>query len=80
MPLASFQQMQLTVNLRELHHILELRTQPGAHINYKRACQMIYLAAREFFPLLDKTLVFLDRSTEIDYGRGLQELRARRKK
>ncbi len=79
LPLASFQQMHLSINARELHHILELRTQPGAHINYKRACQMMYVAAREFLPILDQTMLFLDRSTEVDYGRGLQELRTRRK-
>lgn len=80
LPLAAFEWMNLTINFRELHHILELRTQPGAHINYKRVCQMIACGINKYLNGISKeTLRFLDTSTEIDYGRAVQELRTMRK-
>lgn len=80
LPMATLQHMHLYVNLRELHHICELRTQPGAHANYKRVSQMIYLGLKQVFPIAEKTMIFVDEGTEIDYGRAVQELRAFRKK
>lgn len=79
LPFATYSWMNMTVNLRELHHMLELRTQPGAHGNYKKICQMIYAGLKTRAPFIGETMIFVDKSTEIDYGRALQELRTFRK-
>ncbi len=80
LPLATNERMNLKINFRELHHILELRTQPGAHINYKRVCQMTACGINQYLNGIGKdTIKFLDASTEIDYGRAIQEFRTMRK-
>ncbi len=79
LPFATYSWMNMSANLRELHHMLELRTQPGAHGNYKKICQMIYAGLKARAPFIGETMKFVDKSTEIDYGRALQELRTFRK-
>lgn len=79
LPFATRAQFNIGANARQLHHMCELRTQPGAHLNYKIASQMMLLGAAALFPQIQKTMKFIDMETEIDFGRALQEIRTKRK-
>lgn len=80
LPLATMHPMNIAANLRELFHIEELRTQPGAHIVYKGLCQMLDAGMRRLLPVVEETMTFVDRKPiEIDYGRAVQELRSARR-
>lgn len=48
------------VNLRELCYILELRTIPAGHSNYRKICQEIYRQIAENYPRLAKCFKFID--------------------
>ncbi len=80
LPLATKVTANMQVNLRQAHHLIELRTQPGAHGNYLRICQMLYVGMKHEFPLVRETMTHVNKETEIDYGRAVQEIRAMRKK
>lgn len=82
LPMSYRAPMNTRFNFREAHHILELRTQPGAAPVYLRLCQMIYAGLKVALPELSKTIKFVNEETETDYGRAIQESRsiARRKK
>ncbi len=79
LPLATKVTANMQVNLRQAHHFIELRTQPGAHGNYLRICQMLYVGMKHEFPLVRETMTYVNKKTEIDYGRAVQEIRAMRK-
>lgn len=72
--------MNVEVNARNQHHIDELRTQPGAAPLYLKLCQMDYAAVSYLLPILKKTMTFVNKdSSEIDYGRSIQEVRRLKK-
>jgi thymidylate synthase ThyX len=72
--------MNVEVNARNQHHIDELRTQPGASPLYLRLCQRDYVAVSHLLPILKKTMTFVNKdSSEIDYGRSIQEVRRLKK-
>src|SRR3989344_801601 len=68
LPLATKVTANMQVNLRQAHHLIELRTQPGAHGNYLRACQMLYVGMKHEFPIVKETMTYVNKETEIDYG------------
>ena len=44
------------MNLRELFHIVELRTKPGGHISYRSLCYQMYEEVKKRHPLLVQNL------------------------
>ena len=79
LPLATKVTMNILMNYRQAHHFIELRTQPGAHSNYSRLCQMLYVGMKQQFPLVKDTITYVNKETEVDFGRAVQELRQIRK-
>lgn len=49
-----------TVNLRELMHIIELRTAPNGHPEYRKLCQLLYEQMEIVHPMLAETLKFVN--------------------
>ncbi|HLD15118.1 MAG TPA: FAD-dependent thymidylate synthase [Candidatus Nanoarchaeia archaeon] len=82
LPMSARAPMNDEMNLREAYHVFELRTAPGAAPVYLRLCQMAYGALRNLEPEIGKTFKFVNKETETDFGRAIQETRsiAKRKK
>lgn len=53
------------VNLRELFHILELRTTPQGHPTYRAICQKIYRKFRDKYPFLASLMTFVNMDEDI---------------
>lgn len=47
----------ITMNLREIYHLIKLRTIPLAHTSYRRIAYKIYEIMKEKYPLLSKYIV-----------------------
>ena len=69
----------MTVNLRELYHIAELRTMPQGHPDYRRLVQEMWRQVEAVHPLLAEHAAFVDRQT-YRMGRLQSELRTEYKK
>ena len=50
----------IKINLRELYHIIELRTIAQGHPDYRYICQQIYKKINDIHPLLTKGMKFVD--------------------
>lgn len=50
----------IKVNLRELYHMIELRTTAQGHPDYRYICQQIFKKINEIHPLLMKGMKFVD--------------------
>jgi len=59
------------MNLRELHSLVELRTKPGGHLNYRRAAYRMYEEVKTRFPVLVNNL----RAHEVEAGDDLKRIK-----
>ena len=50
----------IKINLRELYHMIELRTTAQGHPDYRYICQQIYKKINDIHPLLTKGMKFVD--------------------
>ena len=50
----------IKINLRELYHVIELRTTAQGHPDYRYICQQIFKKINEVHPLLMKGMKFVD--------------------
>ena len=56
----------IKINLREATHMIELRTVPQGHADYRSVCQKIYRQIKNVHPILAKGIHFVDlNSTEL---------------
>lgn len=53
----------LQLNLREAAHLIELRTIPQGHIDYRRVAQKMFLSIGKVHPNLSKIIKFVDLNT-----------------
>jgi thymidylate synthase ThyX len=51
------------MNLREACHMIELRTTPHGHPDYRITCQKMYNAIKQVHPLLAEGIMFVDMNT-----------------
>lgn len=64
----------VTLTLREAYHLIELRSMPQGHIDYRRMVQKMFLKIKEVHPLLASGMKFVDMS-----GSGLERLDSEKK-
>jgi thymidylate synthase ThyX len=57
----------IKINLRELYHVIELRTTAQGHPDYRYICQQIFKKINEIHPLFMKGMKFVDMN---QYGLG----------
>jgi thymidylate synthase ThyX len=69
----------LKMNLREACHMIELRTTPQGHPDYRYACQEMYKHIMKVHPILAKGIQFVDLN-EYSLGRFNSEKKADKKK
>src|SRR6185503_8271650 len=50
----------MKMNLREACHLIELRTAPQGHPDYRRVCQSIYREISKVHPVLSQGIKFAD--------------------
>lgn len=53
----------MRLNLREAAHLIELRTIPQGHIDYRQVAQKMFLAIKKAHPNLSKIIKFVDLNT-----------------
>ncbi len=53
-------------NLRELFHLLELRTSPQGHPGYRRLCNIMYEELAKVYPISAAAMVFVNRSDNLE--------------
>lgn len=53
-------------NLRELFHLLELRTSPQGHPGYRRLCNLMYEELEKVYPVSAAAMVFVNRSDNLE--------------
>ncbi|MCD6575616.1 MAG: FAD-dependent thymidylate synthase [Nanoarchaeota archaeon] len=76
-PLAFKKRYLMTANLREMYHIIKLRTTPQAHESYRNIVRQMYIILKEKFPLLTKYMVC--NMSDEELGRLKAELRLEEK-
>ncbi len=64
----------ISLNLREVCHLTELRSMQQGHPDYRRVAQKIYLKVKEVHPLLAKHIKFVDMNSY-----GLERIEAEKK-
>lgn len=69
----------IKINLRELYHIIELRTIAQGHPDYRYICQQIYKKINDVHPLLTKGMKFVDQN-RYELGRFETEKRKEMKR
>lgn len=69
----------IQVNLRELCHMVELRSMPQGHPNYRRAAQAMYMEVAGAHPILAQIMKFVD-TKGCDLGRMNAEKRSEKKR
>lgn len=63
-----------TINLRSLFHMLELRSTPHGHIDYRKVAQEMFLKIKDVHPHLAKWMTFMDMNQY-----GLERLESEKK-
>lgn len=63
----------MTLNLRELYHLIELRSTPQGHPDYRRVAQAMYRKVKEVHPLLVSAMKFVDLSDNDELERRESE-------
>lgn len=53
----------MSLNLREACHLIELRTIPQGHVDYRRVAQKMFLAVKKKHPVLSQIIKFADMET-----------------
>ncbi len=71
-------QWMIGMNLREAQHMLELRTIPQGHPNYRKMCQEMNRQIMEKFPQMKAATQFID-NNDYFWSRGESEARQRQK-
>jgi thymidylate synthase ThyX len=69
----------IQLNLREAIHLIELRSSPQGHPDYRRTAQEMFRAIQKAHPLLAETMKFVDLTPDIPFGRLRAEMRKARK-
>jgi thymidylate synthase ThyX len=69
----------IKINLRELYHVIELRTTAQGHPDYRYICQQIFKKINDIHPLLMKGMKFVDMN-QYELGRFDTEKRKELKK
>lgn len=59
-PLAYNIRWQITMNLREVYHLCELRSTQQGHPDYRSVAQKMYLKVKEVHPMLTEGMKFMD--------------------
>jgi thymidylate synthase ThyX len=67
------------MNLREACHMIELRTIPQGHPDYRMVCQQMYSQIRKAHPVLSEGIKFAD-MRQYDLERLDSEKRAEKKR
>ncbi len=70
----------IELNLRELYHLLELRTGEQGHPDYRLTCQQMYQAIRNVHPLLVEGMQFVNLNPSPPMSRLRAEMRSARKR
>ncbi len=70
----------IAVNLRELYHLLELRTAEQGHPDYRLTCQQMYRAIEQVHPLLAAGMQFVNLQPNAPMSRLRAEMRSARKR
>lgn len=65
-----------TANLRELFHLLELRTQPAGHPGYRSICQEMYRLLSGVYPTFAGQMIFINADEDPELTRMDAELLA----
>lgn len=66
----------MTINAREIFHILELRTSRQGHPGYRKLCQQIYDKIAEAHPIISSSMIFVDKNKDDSLNRLDSEIRA----
>jgi thymidylate synthase ThyX len=69
----------IKMNLREACHMIELRTTPQGHHDYRRICQQIYYLIRKVNPIICEGIKFVD-TNNYELGRFTSERKSILKK
>ena len=69
----------MKLNLREATHLIELRTVPQGHTDYRRIAQKMYRLIEKKHPILSKILKYVD-MTEYELERFESEKRTEEKR
>ena len=69
----------IQLNLRQAIHLLELRSSPQGHPDYRRTSQDMFREIHRVHPLLAETMKFVDLTPDIPFGRLRAEMRKARK-
>ena len=69
----------MKINLREATHMIELRTVPQGHSDYRSVCQKIYRQIRNIHPILAKGMHFVNLNTN-ELARFTEEKNKERKR
>ena len=70
----------LEVNLRELYHLLELRTTEQGHPDYRLTCQQMFRAVQQAHPLLAAGMSYVNLEPNAPMSRLRAEMRSARKR
>ncbi len=69
----------MKMNLREACHLIELRTVPQGHVDYRRVAQQMFKQIKKVHPNLTKIIKFAD-TKEYDLERFQSEKRTEEKR
>jgi thymidylate synthase ThyX len=69
----------MNLSLRELYHLVELRSTPQGHPDYRYVAQQMYLRVKEVHPLLVEAMKFVDMSDADELERRASEKRTDQK-
>jgi thymidylate synthase ThyX len=67
----------LRLNLREAYHLIELRSAPQGHPDYRHTVQAMFRAIQAVHPILVEPMKFVDLTPDVPLGRLRAEMRSR---
>jgi thymidylate synthase ThyX len=71
----------MSLNLREACHLIELRTIPQGHIDYRQVAQKMFLAIKKVHPSLSEMIKFADlKSYELERFESEKRIAEKKKK
>jgi thymidylate synthase ThyX len=70
----------IRLNLREAYHLIELRSAPQGHPDYRHTSQEMFRAIQAVHPLLTAPMQFVDLTPDVPLGRLRAEMRHAQKK
>ena len=70
----------MSMNLREAAHLIELRTIPQGHIDYRQVAQKMFLAIQKKHPNISKIIKFADlKSYDLERFESEKKIEEKRK-